>query len=146
MAPDGTQPRRGFLAALGAGCLGLVGLSRPNPMRRHRCRVAPFDGPHPEPRPDVDGSRVLTADQLADTPDLVPLFDGIRAIPHIADGIRCQCWCAQLEGFRSLLVCYEGNAMATMCDICQTEGRMVVRLHAAGRSLDQIRRAIDARF
>jgi hypothetical protein len=36
--------------------------------------------------------------------------------------------------------------MALHCQVCQTEGRMVVRLHQAGRTLDQIRAAIDARF
>jgi hypothetical protein len=103
-------------------------------------------GPHPDPRPDVDASLVLTAEQLADFPELVPLYDGIRAIPHIADGIRCQCGCADLPGYRSLLTCFEGGRMATGCEICKTEGRMVVRLHEAGRTLDQIRAAVDARF
>lgn len=138
--------RRGFVASLAAGCLGLLGVPARRRGPRLQGRGARPDGRHPDPRPGVDGSRVLTADQLADTPDLIPLYDGIRAIPHIADGIRCTCGCAELEGFRSLLVCYEGNGMATLCRICQGEGRMTVRLHAQGRTLDEIRRAIDARF
>jgi hypothetical protein len=89
---------------------------------------------------------VLTEDQLQDVPDLVPLYDGIRGVPHIADGIRCTCGCASEEGVRSLLSCFESSGMAKGCIICQTEGRMVVRLHGTGRTLDQIRAAIDARF
>jgi hypothetical protein len=112
----------------------------------HRGRPARVQGPHPEPRPGVDGSKVMTGAELADTPDLIPLYDGIRRIPHIADGIRCQCGCASAPGYRSLLICFEGGGMATYCEICQSEGRMVVRLHDAGRTLDQIRAAVDARF
>lgn len=138
--------RRGFLASVVAGWMGLAGLPVSRPARGHHCMVMPGDGKHPDPRPDVDASHVLTADQLADARDLIPLYDGIRAIPHIADGIRCSCGCADLEGFRSLLTCFEENGMATLCHICQTEGRMAVRLHGQGRTLDQIRRAIDARF
>jgi hypothetical protein len=134
------------LASFAMGCLVLFGAPAPGFWLGHHCTVDRQGGPHPDPRPDVDGSRVLTADQLTDTPSLIPLFDGIRAIPHIADGIRCKCGCAAAEGFRSLLSCYEGSGMAVMCDICQTEGRMAIRLHAQGRTLDQIRRAIDARF
>ena len=89
---------------------------------------------------------VLGPDAIGPHPDLLELYDGIREIPHIADGIRCQCGCATVEGYRSLLTCYEGGGMALYCEICQTEGRMVVRLARAGRSLDQIRRAVDARF
>jgi hypothetical protein len=146
MRIDRPPSRRGFLTSLAAGCLTLLGVPAPRGGHRHHCTVDRQGGQHPDPRPDVDGSRVLTAEQLADAPEFIPLFDGIRAIPHVADGIRCKCGCAALEGFRSLLSCFEGGGMATMCDICQTEGRMAIRLHAQGRTLDQIRRAIDARF
>ena len=135
--------RRTFLAVATSAMLGVAGIPwRPPPHCRHGDS---FDG-HPDPRPGVDGSGVLTAGQLQDVPDLVDLYDGIRAIPHIADGVRCTCGCASEDGFRSLLVCFEANGMAKGCIICQTEGRMVVRLHAAGRTLDQIRAAVDARF
>jgi hypothetical protein len=32
------------------------------------------------------------------------------------------------------------------CAICQGQGRLAVRLHVAGRSLDAIRAAVDAKF
>lgn len=103
-------------------------------------------GPHPTPRPGIDASRVLTAAQLADDPDAIPAFDAIRSIPAIADGIRCHCGCAERDGFYSLLSCYEGEGMARMCMICQGEGRMAERMHRQGRTLDEIRAAIDARY
>ncbi len=139
--------RRGFVASLAAGVTGMLGVPR-SKMAMEWCspvsRATP--GPHPDPRPDVDASNVLTTEQLERYSHVIDLYDGIRAIPHIADGIRCKCGCADLPDYRSLLTCFEGGGMARTCQICQTEGRVVVRLHKAGRTLDQIRAAIDARF
>ena len=102
--------------------------------------------PHPEPRPGIDASKVLTAQDLADYPDVIDAYDGIRQIPHIADGIRCYCGCAELPEYYSLLTCYEERGMARLCDICQGQGRLAYRLHQRGWSLDRIREAMDARF
>ena len=99
---------------------------------------------HPEPRPDVDGSLVLDASEVM--PHVAELFDGIRAIPHIADGIGCHCGCGAMPDMRSLLSCYEDIGMAQFCVICEGEGRIAVRMHAEGASLDDIRAAIDRRF
>ena len=115
-------------------------------LTHHHCDRAARPGPHPDPRPGVDASEVLTADDLKGYEHVLDIYDGIREIPQVADGIRCKCGCADLEGFRSLLTCFESNGMAMSCQICQTEGRMVARLHGRGRTLEQIRAAIDARF
>lgn len=101
---------------------------------------------HPAPRAGITGAKVLAGTKLAKWPDLVQLFDGIRAIPAIADGVRCSCGCAEIPGYYSLLSCYEGDAMATICPICQGTGRLAVRLHAEGQTLAQIRVAVDAQF
>lgn len=103
-------------------------------------------GPHPTPRPGITAAKVLTAEQLADSPDAIPVFDLVRQIPEIVDGIRCQCGCADAPGFYSLLSCYEEHGMARHCEICQGEARVAHRLNAAGKTLDEIRAAIDARF
>ncbi|MDH4130601.1 MAG: PCYCGC domain-containing protein [Gemmatimonadota bacterium] len=103
-------------------------------------------GTHPEPRPGITAANVLTGDQLANAPHAIDVFDLVREIPQIIDGIRCQCGCAELPGFYSLLSCYESAGMARWCDICQGEGRLASRLHKTGKTLDEIRAAIDARF
>jgi hypothetical protein len=110
--------------------------------------AAQLDGPvHPVPRRGITGAKVATAAMLVNSSHLVSLFDGVRAIPHIADGIRCHCGCADLDGHYSLLTCYEGeDAMAKICPICQGMGRVAVRMSKAGRPLDDIRAAVDAQF
>jgi hypothetical protein len=131
--------RRNALARLAALVLVPVVL----PRRLHaQPRVA-----HPTPRKGITGDKVLTAAQLASAPHLVELFDGVRNIPQVVDGIRCHCGCADMDGHYSLLSCYESEAaMAKICPICQGEGRVAVRLAKAGKSLDEIRAAIDAQF
>jgi hypothetical protein len=135
--------RRELLHLAGAAALGVAVPSalRAAPHRvRHR-------GPHPTPRPDYTADKVLAADQLGGDKELITLFDGIRKIPQVADGIRCSCGCAELPGFYSLLSCFEGkDAMAKWCTICAGTGALVIRLHGRGRTLDQIREAVDARF
>lgn len=102
--------------------------------------------PHPTPRAGITGAKVLTAAQLTRTPELIPLFDAVREAPEIADGIRCNCGCGESQKLYSLLSCYEGDAMARACTICQGQGRLATRLHKLGRSLDEIRAAIDAKY
>lgn len=135
--------RRQFLATVAATAAAMLMPLRPALAGRPRIRVS---GPHPKPRPGITGAKVLSKEQLADSPDLIPLFDGVREIPQVVDGIRCNCGCATMPGKYSLLSCYEGDAMATMCPICQGEGRLATRLHKAGKSLDEIRASIDAQF
>src|SRR5215217_1590169 len=92
-------------------------------------------GPHPTPRPGITSARVLARDKLGDQADVIAVFDGVREIPQVIDGIRCQCGCATSDGFYSLLSCYEGEvAMAKICHICQGEGKLAVRLHKEGKS------------
>jgi hypothetical protein len=113
----------------------------------NRARAMRSPGPHPTPRPGITAAKVVTSDKLNGNANLIALFDGVREIPEVIDGIRCQCGCAASEGFYSLLTCYEGdNAMAKMCHVCQGEGKLAVRLHKEGKSLDEIRVAIDAKF
>jgi hypothetical protein len=111
----------------------------------HRPRRGPH--PHPTPRPGVTAEKVLTTEQLGPWVTAAPAFDEVRQIPEIIDGIRCNCGCADTPGYYSLLTCYEGSdAMARICEICQGQGRLAFRLHAAGKTLDEIRAALDARY
>lgn len=123
--------RRGFLILAGSW---LTGLPR---------QV----GPHPTPRPGIDASRVLSEHAIKGGKEVIAAFNAVRQIPQIVDGIRCYCGCAERPGYYSLLTCFEGaDAMAQMCDLCQGHGRYAFRLHRAGKSLDEIRAAIDARY
>jgi hypothetical protein len=139
--PD--RSRRRFLAA----CLTAVGATfieaRP---AWAGARRLPTSGPHPTPRPGVTADKVLTREQLADTPKAIPVFDQVREIPEVVDGIRCQCGCAVHPGSYSLLSCFEGDAMAQHCPVCQGQARLTARLHKEGKTLDEIRVAIDARY
>jgi hypothetical protein len=148
--------RRTFLSLATLGGAGVLLDSRPVRRRRGADTAMPMCGAerahragpvvHPTPRKGVTGAKVMTAAQLAKSAYLIPLFDGIRAIPEVADGIRCSCGCAELPGYYSLLSCYEGDAMALICPICQGAGKLTVRLHGEGQTLAQIRIAVDAQF
>jgi hypothetical protein len=138
--------RRDFLASWLAVPAVMLLPRRPRRLCGAHTRMA-HHGDHPTPRPGIDASRVPNARELKDSPEAIVAFNEVRQIPQIVDGIRCQCGCAKLPGFYSLLSCYEtADAMARSCHICQGEGRYAFRLHKAGKSLDEIRAAIDARF
>ena len=132
--------------SLGVVTGGLSPRSAQAGLRRHICRPG-VTGPHPDPRPGIDASRMTAADTVRRHPHAVAAFDEGRTIPDILDGIRCQCGCAGESGLRSLLSCYEGeDAMALQCDICQGEARLAYRLHAERQTLNRIRAAIDAQY
>lgn len=141
--PNLTQlSRRGMLRLTVVGALTILS---PAPLRalgrgfRRRVR-------HPTPRPNYTADKVLKADKLGGDNELIALFDEVRKIPQVVDGIGCTCGCAEQEGYYSLLTCYEtDDAMSKWCPICIGLGQLVVRLHGRGRTLDQIREAVDAR-
>ncbi len=140
---DASSSRRQFIGLVAAG---LALLLFPRTARaRHVLQHA--RGPHPVPRKGYTAEKVLAADQLDGDEELITLFDEVRAIPQVVDGIRCHCGCADDPDKYSLLSCYEGKtAMAVWCPICQGQGRLVARLHKGGKTLDEIRKAVDARF
>jgi hypothetical protein len=88
---------------------------------------------------------VLPDDKLAEK-SAAPVYAMVRRIPQVVDGIRCSCGCADLEGFYSLLSCYEAGGMAQHCVICQGQARLAYKLHGEGWSLNGIRTAIDAEY
>lgn len=134
-----TMPsRRQFVTAAATAAIALL-----VPRRGAHAMAGPK---HPSPRPGITGEKVLTKEQLGANARLAPLFDSIREIPEVVDGIRCNCGCTNPPEFYSLLSCYEGKGMARDCGICQGQGRLAVRLHKEGKTLDEIRAAIDAKF
>jgi hypothetical protein len=133
--------RRHFLAA----CCGFAAVGVAHPLWG-ATRGRRDDPTHPEPRPGITAANVLPDSELVDYPSCQSAFDAIRKIPQIVDGIRCHCGCADIPGFYSLLSCYEGAGMARICEICQGQGRLAARLHKAGKTLDEIRTSVDARY
>lgn len=131
-----SNSRRQFIGAAAAAVATML-----LPRRAHAAR-----SPHPTPRAGITGANVLAKEKLADKPALIPLFDSVREMPEIMDGIRCNCSCEHPPELYSLLSCYEGRGMARDCGICQGQGRLAARLHKAGKSLDEIRAAVDAKF
>jgi hypothetical protein len=135
--------RRHFLAScFGVLTVGALGARPLWAAGRRRGR----DPGHPTPRPGITSANVLPDSALVDYPSCQSAFEGVRKIPQIVDGIRCNCGCATLPGFYSLLSCYEADGMARLCPICQGQGRMAYRLYTSGKTLDEIRVAIDARY
>jgi len=146
------QTRRTFLRIFPLGGLALLMGSRPAGDHAGFGATCSHHHPHhegvaehPTPREGVDASKVIPTDELMN-PTVSDLFDEIRRIPEVADGVFCYCGCSNLPGHYSLLSCYEPGGTGQWCEICQGEARLVVRRHKEGQSLDQIRRAIDARY
>jgi hypothetical protein len=137
----GRPTRRRFLGALLGAAGALAGL----PSKAWgSVRLTGRIGKHPDPRPGITAAKVIPADQVHNL-EARPIFDMVREIPGVVDGIRCNCGCAELEGFYSLLSCYE-NGMAQACLICQGQAKLAYRLQKEGWSLNGIRASIDAAF
>lgn len=102
---------------------------------------------HPEPREGITAELVRPDEEIAHMGEkVVEVFRMVREIPHVVDGIGCHCGCSTREGYYSLLTCFHEDGRAWGCPICQGEARLAYRRHNEGQTLDQIRRAIDARF
>jgi len=133
--------RRGFLAVLPS--LFLVAGTRGGWVADV---VGEVQRKHPMPRRGIDASRVVAAKDLDDDAEVRHAFKLIREIPQVADGIRCHCGCDEMEAYYSLLSCFEKDGMAQHCEVCRGHAEMAHRLHRAGKSLVQIRAAIDAEY
>ena len=136
-----TQTRRTFLATLPIALVALAsgrGWAAGVRVRQKK--------PHPEPRRGIDASRVLAAKDVDGDTAAIEAFDLVREIPQVVDGIRCSCGCDSIEGYYSLLTCFERDGMAAHCEVCQAHVRLVHRLHRKGKTLAQIRAAVDAEF
>jgi hypothetical protein len=98
---------------------------------------------HPEPRPDVTAERVLPDDQVPERHRKA--YAAARAHPAVLDGLYCHCDCGERDGMRSLLSCFESK-MPQTCGICRGEAEMAAKLAADGKTLTEIRAAVDKRW
>ena len=100
---------------------------------------------HPEPRPGITAERVLPAAMVPSGPGVLAAYEAARSAPQALDGVYCHCNCSKSIGHRSLLTCFETEHGA-YCDICMGEAMLAARMAGNGRSLTEIRQAIDAQF
>ena len=98
---------------------------------------------HPAPRPGITGAQVLAPERVPERARDV--YTMAAQIPQVLDGIYCHCDCHERDGLRSLLECFHIE-MASTCGICQGQARLAHEMHEAGKSLSQIRKAIDAQY
>jgi hypothetical protein len=136
-----TSSRRQFMAVCALALIPRAVFGSPIRVA-HRASGGPAT--HPAPRPGITAAGVLKAKQL-ENKHAAAVFDMVREIPEVVDGIHCYCGCASQSRFYSLLSCFE-DGMAQHCEICQGEARLVHKLHADGWSLNGIRTSIDASY
>ena len=111
---------------------------------------------HPDPRPGITAAKILSREsyeaevrRLGGSEKFVKSvhkrvsksYEQAREIPEVLDGLYCYCDCSSY-GHRSLLTCFEVT-QAVGCWSCKKEADMAYRLHKEGKSLDEIRKAID---
>lgn len=109
--------------------------------------AASHDGKHPTPRAEARPERIVDPALVArsDKKETAPVYAMVREIPQVIDGIYCYCECARGHGHYSLFSCFE-DGHGAWCGTCLQEVELAHRLHKEGKTLDQIRAAIDAQF
>jgi len=100
---------------------------------------------HPTPRPGITAAKVLTGSAIPRTPGAAEAYAAARNAAATLDGVYCHCDCSKHAGHRSLLSCFEGEHGA-YCDICMGEAMTASTMAGQGKSLTQIRAAIDRQF
>ena len=140
--PAGEPASPGRRAALRA-LLGLVLAASPLAAAARPALALPRRRPapdHPDPRPGITAERVLAAEEVPSHARRA--YEAAREIPQILDGLACLCGCGARDGLRSLLSCYE-TRMPFTCGYCREEAELALRLHRDGRTLAEIRAAVD---
>lgn len=131
--------RRDALTRLAA----LLAVTVIRPRHLHASALKPFE--HPDPRPGITGEHVLPDEKLGKKKSVHEAFDAARSYPEIFDGLFCACDCKGSMGHRSLLSCYE-STQPINCGGCREEGEFVGKLAREGKSLAEIRQAVDKEY
>ena len=134
--------RRRFLVAL-AGLVAAPAAWR-DALAHHA--TTPRKGfPHPDPRPGITGENVLAESEIGERRRVREAYEAARTHPELFDGVYCACECDKSMGHRSLLSCFESR-QAIGCMACREEAELVARLGRDGKSLAEIRLAVDEEF
>lgn len=100
---------------------------------------------HPQPRAGVTAAAVQPPARYAGVPAIAEVYAEVARIPEVVDGIYCYCNCAEHSGHYSLLTCFEDDHGAG-CDVCLEQAHLAYTMTGEGKSLEEIRAAIDQRF
>ena len=100
---------------------------------------------HPAPRPGITSEKVLPVSFVPRTPGSNEAYAVARTHASTLDGVYCHCDCSKHARHRSLLTCFEGDHGA-YCDVCMGEAMVASGMADQGRSLEEIRTAIDRQF
>ena len=125
------------------GWLAAIALARPGASRA----LTPKPHEHPDPRPGITAQHVLPDERLATAKrkkGVHEAYGAARDYPDIFDGLYCGCDCASM-GHRSLLSCYESD-QPMGCMACQEEAKLVGKLVKQGKTLADIRQAVDKEY
>lgn len=98
---------------------------------------------HPAPRPGITAEGVLPADSV--TERARDVYTMAARIPSLLDGLYCHCDCHERDELRSLLECFHSE-MASTCGICSGQARLAFEMHQEGRTLRDIRKAVDRTY
>lgn len=100
---------------------------------------------HPDPRPNVGPQHVVAASTYAAYPRISRVYRHAARVTQVLDGLYCYCRCAEHSGHYSLLDCFNSDH-AAHCDVCMSEAELAYQLHQDGKTLDQIRHAVDQMY
>lgn len=100
---------------------------------------------HPPPRPGITAAKVLSDPAIPHNPGALEAYAAARGAAATLDGAYCHCDCSKHAGHRSLLTCFE-STHAAYCDICMGEAMLASGMAGQGKSLTEIRAAIDRQF
>jgi hypothetical protein len=100
---------------------------------------------HPTPRAGLTAADVESPLRYAGYPRIAEVYEMAAQIPQVLDGLYCHCDCSLHSDHRSLLTCFQDDHGAA-CDVCLTEAALAYRMIGEGKSLKQIRKAVDALY
>ena len=127
--------------AAAAALAGVLVVGRPQPQQV----PATHGSTHPHPRAGITAQQVLPNAFVPRTPGSTEAYAAARQAAATLDGVYCHCDCSKHAAHRSLLTCFESTHGA-YCDICMGEAVIAAQMSGQGRSLEQIRAAIDRQF
>lgn len=99
---------------------------------------------HPKPRAEAEQMMTESPDRYGAYPEAKEAYRMAAHIKSTLDGLFCYCYCKG-AGHYSLLDCFKDDHGAG-CDICIGEAKLAYQMVQQGKSLEEIRAAVDAQF